>query len=406
MKRPPPPRAALALPAPRVAPSRRAAGGAACLAVAGVAVAFGCSREPADPPVASSPSPLPAPSPVRASAPAPSSAPAAPAPGDGAPSEAGAPDAARDDAGDAGAPTGPVTDETPLHKTTAAELLGLFAIRTLSPQEEARILAQPFLRHVVGPGSPRTMSQGNPDIALHAISRAACLAGLAGITLQTPEQRALCGHENMVPVHLKGKTPYYCVDIFEFPNKACELPFVWASPTYAKKVCELQGKRLCSQIEWQLACRADPADGPDTRYAYGDTLDLAVCHTSRRHRQVADKPCTLSDAQTAWRTCSTDTEPSGSFPRCRSRYGVYDQHGNVAEIMMRRDEGGVKSQLKGSAWFYDEVAREVGQPPLHAESRGAYPDHCDFDPRWHVEPIDNAWHVNYHLGFRCCKSVP
>ncbi|HRH00359.1 MAG TPA: SUMF1/EgtB/PvdO family nonheme iron enzyme [Polyangiaceae bacterium] len=299
-----------------------------------------------------------------------------------------------------------MTDETPLHKTTAAELLGLFAIRPLSPQEEARILAQPFLRHVVGPGSPRTMSQGNPDIALHAISRAACLAGLAGVTLQTPEQRALCGHENMVPVHLKGKAPYYCVDIFEFPNKACELPFVWASPTYAKKLCELQGKRLCSQIEWQLACRADPADGPDTRYAYGDTLDLAVCHTSRRHRQVADKPCTLSDAQTAWRTCSTDTEPSGSFPRCRSRYGVYDQHGNVAEIMMRRDEGGVKSQLKGSAWFYDEVAREVGQPPLHAESRGAYPDHCDFDPRWHVEPIDNAWHVNYHLGFRCCKSVP
>lgn len=382
----------------------------ACLAVGGLALSFGCSRSRADPGVTATP---PATAPQSPAATAwPSTRPPPPLDATLAPAEAGAADAASDaggarvvGGGDAGEP-GPASDAAPLHKTTAEDLLGLFAIRSMSPQEEARIRAQPFLRHVVGPGSPRTMSQGNPDLALHTISRAACLAGLAGVTLQTPEQRAICGHENMVPIHLKGKAPYYCVDIFEFPNKACELPFVWTSPTYAKKVCELQGKRLCSQIEWQLACRADPAEGPDTRYAYGDKLDLSVCHTSRRHRQVADKPCTLTDAQTAWRTCSTDTEPAGSFPQCRSRYGVYDQHGNVAEIMMRRDEGGVKTQLKGSAWFYDEVAREVGSPPLHAESRGAYPDHCDFDPRWHVEPIDNAWHVNYHLGFRCCKSVP
>lgn len=384
--------------APLAWPRRRAAAlvGASS---AGVALFLGCTRTPAEPPAA------------REAPPATWAAPPRPAPEADADADAALrpdtapPKTSAREAPDAEAPA-PDAVMVPLQMTTTEDLLGLFTIRPMTPTEEAHIQAQSFLRRVVGAKSPRTMNQGNPEIALHTVTRAACLAGLAGVTLQTPEQRALCGGENMVPIHLKGKAPYYCIDIFEFPNKACELPFVWVPPTYAKKVCELQGKRLCSQIEWQLACRADPAEGPDTRYAYGDALDLEVCHTSLRHRQVADKPCTLSDAQTAWRTCSTDTVPSGSFPRCRSRYGVYDQHGNVAEIMMRRDADGVKSQLKGSAWFYDEVAREVGSPPVHPGSRGAYPDNCDFDPRWHVEPIDNAWHVNYHLGFRCCKSVP
>jgi hypothetical protein len=87
---------------------------------------------------------------------------------------------------------------------------------------------------------------------------------------------------------------------------------------------------------------------------------------------------------------------------------VFDQHGNVAEVMMRREGDKVYTQLKGSAWFYNELAREPGQPVPETTTNktGAYPDHCNFDPRWHVEPLDTAGHVNYHLGFRCCKSIP
>jgi formylglycine-generating enzyme required for sulfatase activity len=120
-------------------------------------------------------------------------------------------------------------------------------------------------------------------------------------------------------------------------------------------------------------------------------------------------PCNPRTGATTWATCSTDTEPSGAFPRCRSRFGVFDQHGNVAEIMMRRDEAGERvSQLKGSAWFYRELAREPDKPvPATTPSKDtAYPDHCDFNPRWHVEKMNAAWHSNYHLGFRCCKTVP
>lgn len=305
-------------------------------------------------------------------------------------------------ADDAGAR--PSDDPMANHHDVREELLALFTIKDFSDAERKRIQPDTWLRGTFGPEGPARMNQGNKAIAQHSISKAKCLAGLEGIVLQTPEQRAVCGAENMVPVWVKGKEAWYCIDIFEFPNKACELPMVWTPPTNAEKVCQLQGKRLCSQTEWNIACRGDPEGGPDRKYAYGDTLDLEICHTNLRHRQ----PCVVKDAKSTWQTCTTDTEPSGSFPKCRSRFGVFDQHGNVAEVMARREGDTVYTQLKGSAWFYNELAREPGQPVPETTTNkaGAYPDHCNFDPRWHVEKMQSAWHVNYHLGFRCCKSIP
>lgn len=301
---------------------------------------------------------------------------------------------------DAGAANDPMAN----HHESKDELLSLFSIKPLSDKEQKTIQPNTFLRSVFGSDGPQHMNQGNKAIAMHTISKEQCLAGLKNVVIQTPEQREKCGADNMVPVWIKGKEPWFCIDVFEFPNKPCELPMVWTPPTYAKKVCELQGKRLCAQTEWNIACRGDPEGGDDQRYAYGNKLDLDICHTNRRHRQ----PCVPQTAKTAWDTCTTDTEPSGSFPQCRSRFGVFDQHGNVAEVMMRREGEVVYTQLKGSAWFYNELAKEPGEPvPATTTNKtGAYPDHCNFDPRWHVEKLDNAWHVNYHLGFRCCKSIP
>ncbi|MFO0737095.1 MAG: SUMF1/EgtB/PvdO family nonheme iron enzyme [Labilithrix sp.] len=308
-----------------------------------------------------------------------------------------------DGGGDTGAPI-VYSDPMSNHKETTEDLLSLFTIREFTELEKKTIQPDLFLKRMFQPTGPAHANQGNKAIAQHSISKEKCLEGLKGITLQTPEQKAKCGADNMVPVWVKGKEAWYCVDIFEFPNKACELPMVWTQPPLAKKVCELQGKRLCSDIEWNIACRGDPEGGDDWKYAYGNKLDIEICHTNLRHRL----PCVVQDAQTTWKTCTTDTEPSGSFPKCRSRFGVFDQHGNVAEVMMRREGEKVVTQLKGSAWFYNELAREPGQPVPETTTNktGAYPDHCNFDPRWHVEPLDSAGHVNYHLGFRCCKSIP
>jgi sulfatase modifying factor 1 len=291
-------------------------------------------------------------------------------------------------------------DPMALHLESKEELLALFEIKR-PPKRDSN--ADGFLDKSFGPGAPWRINQGNKAIAKHSVAKAACLAALEGVTIQTEEQKKICGAENMVPVWKKGKKPKTCIDVFEFPNKPCELPVVWVAPVQAKVICDLQGKRLCKQEEWMLACRGDPDGGKDQTFAYGDEMDLSVCNTNKPAATFGPD-CDADSAKSAFQTCPTNTEPAGAFPRCRSRFGVFDQHGNVAEIMMRFDpDGHFYSQLKGSAFFYVDVARKPDEPQV--KGRETYPDHCNYDPRWHVEPMNEAWHVNYHLGFRCCKSV-
>lgn len=292
-------------------------------------------------------------------------------------------------------PPRPPVDPRPLHLTTQDQLLELL------PPFPAE--AVPYVLQHVNPGGFSAMNQGNPELAAHRIDRAACDKGLQGITLQTEAQKAICGHDMMVPIYEGGdpKKASACIDIFEFPNRPCELPFVWASPTIAHGLCKKLGKRLCTQDEWMLACDGDPGGGETQHYAYGDALDLSACNTSKSKKDL--EPCDPTTVKTTWKTCHTDTEPSGAFPRCRSRFGVFDLHGNVAEAMTRYDlkERKTVSQLKGSAFFYVDVHRKLSDKP----ERTNYPDHCRHDPRWHVQDMDRAWHVNYHLGFRCCADV-
>ena len=288
--------------------------------------------------------------------------------------------------------TVPFDDPMALHHETAEGLRALMG-------EAASV---PF---PVG-GGPWRFSQGNRAIAQHSIGSRACLAGLRDVVLQSPEQRARCGGDGMVPVWERGgsiETARYCIDLFEFPNKACELPFVFITPAQAVRVCHAEGKRLCTQDEWNLSCRGDPAGGADRVYAYGDEMDLAVCNTNKS-RAMSGATCDVSSNEKLWTTCGTNTEPSGAFPRCRSRFGVFDQHGNVAEIMTRFEpaDGKMYTQLKGSAFFYVDVAKKPTDPGGYWSK---YPDQCNFDPRWHVEKLEESSHMNYHLGFRCCKTL-
>jgi hypothetical protein len=366
----------------------------------GLAVALGaCSRQP--------PAPEPAPPPsheARAEeprevvpAPVASSAPKVDAADDVAIAEAGAADANAAD-----------SDPMATHYMLQADLIHLIP---LPPVESERSAAHrdALLSYLVAPSAGH-FNDGNIALSHHAISRAKCLAGLADGPIQTDDQRAICkGEKYMVPVYSNGnpRSAKVCIDQFEFPNQPCELPFVWGSPSEAEALCKIEGKRLCTQQEWSLACSADPAGKAKWSYAYGDKLDLTICNTNTPHEAGPDGKawrCYVHDATTTWNTCSTDTEPVGAFPKCRSRLGVYDQSGNVAEMMTRAEGGEVYTQLKGSAFFYVDVAREPGKAPLHPE-RESYPDTCWYDPRWHVEKLSEALHSNYHLGFRCCKEL-
>ena len=76
-----------------------------------------------------------------------------------------------------------------------------------------------------------------------------------------------------------------------------------------------------------VACEADPAGGEPWRYSYGNELDLDACNT-RKAAKDYNAGCDPRTGESAYKTCGTHTEPSGSFPSCRSRFGVFDLQGN------------------------------------------------------------------------------
>ena len=108
--------------------------------------------------------------------------------------------------------------------------------------------------------------------------------------------------------------------------------------------------------------------------------------------------------KSGWRQCGSNTFPIGRVSSCMSPFGVYDQHGNVAEHMnlpLKPEEqlasrGGTgETEMKGS-WF---VFGALKTPPHEDDCRWRATD-------WHVSRLMTVKsHANYHLGFRCCKSV-
>ncbi|HEX6271910.1 MAG TPA: SUMF1/EgtB/PvdO family nonheme iron enzyme [Polyangiaceae bacterium] len=261
------------------------------------------------------------------------------------------------------------------------------------------------------------MSQGNPEISKHPMTRAECRERRrVAAKLAAPEPR--CGAANMVPLtregHAIAPAQLACIDQYEFPNVACEYPVVWVRADEASGLCRAMGKRLCDAHEWEGACAGEVKD-PRSDYhwdkdrinaeyahnlereivwAYGPKKNHALCATGAKK-----SPKCLAGGFTL---CGTNDYPAGAFPECVSPLGVYDQHGNAAEHMslpMKWEElgslGGTgETEMKGS-WFIFQQAE-------------AHLDDCRFRaPRWHVTKVtDPNSHRNYHLGFRCCRDVP
>jgi serine/threonine protein kinase/formylglycine-generating enzyme required for sulfatase activity len=151
----------------------------------------------------------------------------------------------------------------------------------------------------------------------------------------------------------------YCIDELEFPNRAGVMPKVKVSWLQAKRACERQHKRLCSESEWEKACK-----GPEElRYPYGNRFDAAACATedaSGHDRQLG---------------------AAGHYSRCRSGYGVMDLSGNAAEWTASSYAGGEKV-VKGGAFNKQDYAarcsaRKNGAPASHSSEVGF---RCCADP--------------------------
>jgi formylglycine-generating enzyme required for sulfatase activity len=102
-------------------------------------------------------------------------------------------------------------------------------------------------------------------------------------------------------VILKG----YYIDVFPYPNEEGAIPLTNVSQEAALALCTERGKRLCSELEWERACK-----GPDNhRYEYGDSYRAERCGTGR----------------------TPVMRPTGIRVACRSDFGVRDLHGGAWE---------------------------------------------------------------------------
>lgn len=279
----------------------------------------------------------------------------------------------------------------------------------LSPKAISRVRA-------VFAGSP-ILGQGNPAVSKHPMTRRECRRVREDAGLQ-PAHVAACGGPNMVPVYDRdhGETAAdarVCIDQFEFPDIPCAYPVVQVRAREAALLCDAVGKRLCDAHEWEGACAGSvelssreyrwgwPREASNyahnvTRtkvWAYGPTKNHALCATGSFVTPGCDGG--------GFTTCGSNTYPAGAFPQCQSAFGVFDQHGNAAEHMnlptmpeeLASQGGDGFTEMKGS-WFAFQKTE-------------AHEDDCRYRaPAWHETRVMNEKsHMNYHLGFRCCKDV-
>lgn len=289
-------------------------------------------------------------------------------------------------------------------------------------------------------------AQLGPRNSAHPVSRAACRAqaldtGLIEANVAFEQQ---CGARWMSPVPASpGEDPAtasVCIDRFEFPNLPCSYPLVWVSSSQAKQLCEAQGKRLCDAHEWEGACAGGMAE--DYGFRGNGVMGMGALRAERRrHNQARERVFAYdwdaslrgrSDTRglcgvysredgeitvdhglfnsigksrachsggSDYRSCGTNTWPAGYKHRCVTALGVYDLHGNVAEVVnFPRSPAGL-----GRAGGSDRTERK-GSFFVH---RPSYPDDCRVrQPFEHFNNAATDRHSYYQEGFRCCKDVP
>ncbi len=150
----------------------------------------------------------------------------------------------------------------------------------------------------------------------------------------------------------------YFIDQFAFPNEEGAIPVTSVSQSEAAALCAEKGKRLCTEFEWERACK-----GPDNRtYEYGEAYREETCRTGR--------PVALV--------------PSGYLVGCQSDFGVHDMHGGPFE------------------WTADQYGRgfEKGEVVLRGGNArdGEVAGRCA-----NLEP-KNANARSGTIGFRCCAG--
>ena len=168
------------------------------------------------------------------------------------------------------------------------------------------------------------------------------------------------------PTHEVSLDPF-CIDKFEYPNIRGSRPEVGLNYIEAQEKCVNSGKRLCTETEWEHACRGNL----NNLYPWGNEVSYTNCYIGRIEKYK-----------------------TGSYDFCYSEFGVFDMSGGVWEWtsdwyasypgrINSFSEVGIKRVLRGGYWLstFD---------PATCTSR--------FPLEYHKKDIQT-------IGARCCKSL-
>ena len=157
-------------------------------------------------------------------------------------------------------------------------------------------------------------------------------------------------------VILKG----YYIDVFPYPNEEGAIPLTNVSQAAASALCSERGKRLCSELEWERACK-----GPNNRrYEYGESYRAERCGTG----------------------AVPVMRPTGIRVSCRSDFGVRDLHGGAWEWTASNWGRGTSSGLVSVRGGNSADGEIVGRCANARAERPANPSGT--------------------IGFRCCAGPP
>jgi formylglycine-generating enzyme len=179
------------------------------------------------------------------------------------------------------------------------------------------------------------------------------------------------------PCQTKTIRKHFCVDRFEYPNKAGEKPLIGSTWYESRDTCKAEGKRLCNDSEWTLACEGQER----LPYPYGYARNAEACNIDKPHPKPDENAMFDPKRRAAEFARLNQSDPSGAREACVSPFGVADMAGNVDEWVVNESGYPYKSGSKGGYWG-----------PVRTRCRPmttAHYEHFSF----------------YQLGFRCCKDA-